>query len=365
MSKRRIRISLLIVIPLLLIGGYLINKFWLNQSDLPAESPTQNAPRAAAGKTGGGRAIPVTVALVKEEKVIDGVRAVGSLVPNEEVDIAGEIAGKIASINFKEGTQVKKGDILVKINDDDLQAQLKRYEFQEENIRKKLERQRILFQKEAVSGEMFDQVQTEYNVLLSDIEILKVKIDRCKIKAPFSGTIGIRSVSEGSYLQVGSKIARMVDYNTLKLEFAIPEKYINLPLVGSTVYFSGKADDKRYTAQIYAMEPKVEENTRSIVLRALYNNNGGNLRPGMSISVTIPTSSTTNSLIIPTEAVVPAMDSKSVWVVKDGKPVLTQIETGLRLADRIEVLSGLSVGDSVIITGLMQMREGSAIEVTN
>lgn len=364
MSKRRIRISLLIIIPLLLVGGYLINRFWLNQTDIPTEAPSQSAPKSNA-RAGSGRPIPVTVFLAKEEKIIDGVRAVGSLVPNEEVDIAGEIAGKVASINFKEGAQVKKGDVLVKVNDDDLQAQLKRYEFQEENIRKKLDRQRILFQKEAVSGEMFDQVQTEYNVLLSDIEILKVKIDRCKIKAPFSGAIGIRSVSEGSYLQVGSKIARMVDYNTLKLEFAIPEKYINLPLVGSNVYFTGKADEKRYTAQIYAMEPKVEENTRSIILRAVFNNSGGNLRPGMSISVTIPTSATTSSLIIPTEAIVPAMDSKSVWVAKGGKAVLTQVETGLRLADRIEVLSGLSVGDSVIITGLMQMREGSVIEVTN
>lgn len=359
MSKRKIRISILIIIPCLLVGGFLVNKYLLNQSDIPTESPT------LAVRSGAGKMIPVTVALVQSEQIIDGIRAMGSLIPNEEVDIAGEIAGKVTSINFEEGASVSKGQLLVKINDDDLQAQLNRYEFQEQNLRKKLERQRILFEKEAISGEMFDQVQTEYNVLLADVEILKVKIERCRIKAPFSGTIGFRTVSDGSYIQVGSKIARLVDFNTLKLEFSIPEKYINKPLVGTTIYFSTESDPSRKSAKIYAMEPKLESNTRTIILRALYNNTAGKLRPGMSLRVTIPTSELSSSLMIPTEAVVPAMDSKSVWMVKDGKPVMVLIETGTRLENKIEVIKGLSEGDSVIITGLMQIREGAAIKVTN
>lgn len=365
MSKRKIRITLLIVIPLLLIGGYLVNKYWLNRSDIPSESPLKETSSAPAAKGGSGRSIPVTVAIVESEKIIDGIRAVGSLVANEEVDVAGEIAGKVISINFTEGTMVNKGDLLVKINDDDLQAQLKRYEFQEQNLRKKLERQRILFEKEAISGEMFDQVQTEYNVLLADIEILRVRIDRCRIKAPFSGTIGIRSVSEGSYIQVGSKVAGLVDLNTLKVEFSIPEKYFDVPLVGRSVYFTTKASNKSYTAQVYAMEPKIDEQTRTIILRALYDNRSTKLQPGMSVAVTIPTTTALSSLMIPTEAVIPAMDSKSVWIVRDGKPEQRVIETGTRLESKIEVTKGLEEGDSVIITGLMQMREGAAIKVTN
>lgn len=362
MSRKTTRITLIILIPILLIVGLLFNKYILNQSDIPDETPKVES---SARSKGGNKPIPVTVSLVQSEKVIDGIRAVGSLVPNEEVDIAGEIAGKIVSINFKEGTEVTKGQLLVQVNDDDLQAQLKRYEFQEQNLHKKLERQRILFEKEAISGEMFDQVQTEYNVLLADVEILKVRIARCKIKAPFSGTIGIRSVSDGSYIQVGSKIASLVDLNTLKLEFSIPQKYINIPLVGTTVYFTTTASEQKHTAQIYAMEPKIEDKTRTIILRALHNNANNKLRPGMSVAVTIPTSALTSTLMIPTEAVIPAMDSKSVWVVRDNKPIQTIIETGTRLENKIEVLKGLQEGDSIIITGLMQLREGASIKVTN
>lgn len=195
MSKRKIRTTLIILIPLLLVGGYLVNKFLLNQSDIPSELPAKATAAKGGGQGGSSRAIPVTVSLAKSEQIIDGIRAQGSLMPNEEIDVASEIAGKINSINFNEGSPVQKGDLLVKVNDDDLQAQAKRYEFQEQNLRKKLERQRVLLEKEAISGEMFDQIQTEYNVLLADIEVLKVKIDRCRIKAPFSGTIGFRSVS--------------------------------------------------------------------------------------------------------------------------------------------------------------------------
>lgn len=365
MSKRKIRTTLIILIPLLLVGGYLVNKFLLNQSDIPSELPAKATAAKGGGQGGSSRAIPVTVSLAKSEQIIDGIRAQGSLMPNEEIDVASEIAGKINSINFNEGSPVQKGDLLVKVNDDDLQAQAKRYEFQEQNLRKKLERQRVLLEKEAISGEMFDQIQTEYNVLLADIEVLKVKIDRCRIKAPFSGTIGFRSVSDGSYIQVGSKIARLVDNNTLKLEFSIPEKYTELPLVGTTIYFSTKASDERHTSRIYAMEPKLEANTRTIILRGLYNNATDRLKPGMSISVTIPTSALSTTLMIPTEAIIPAMDSKSVWVVRDGKPVLTVVETGTRLESKIEVTKGLIEGDSVIVTGLMQLREGASINVTN
>lgn len=337
-----------------------ISKSWTSEQDAPAATPT-----VKSGPGGGSRTIPVMVSLVKSEQVLDGIRAVGSLVANEEVDLASDISGKIQQINFEEGTRVTKGDVLVKVNDDDLLAQLKRYKFQEKTLGEKLERQRYLLEREAISAETFDQVQTEYNVLQADIQILKVKIDRTEIRAPFDGVVGLRYVSEGSYIQPNTKIAKMVDYNTLKLEFSIPEKYISMPLVGQTAYFTTAGSKKQNTAKIYAIEPKVDENTRTIILRAKYNNSNGSLRPGMSMKVTIPTSEVASTLMIPTEAVVPAMDNKSVWVVRQGAPVQQVIETGIRQERTIEVLTGLEEGDSVIITGLMQLREGAKIKVTN
>lgn len=359
--KRKIRIVLLVVIPIVLIAMFLLQQYVVGGS-----SPKGSDPAATAGSPrGGAKVIPVTVTIAAEQEVVDGIRAVGSLMPNEEVDIASEVQGKVTAIEFAEGSSVKKGQILVRVNDDDLQAQRKQLEFKKKTLGEKVERQRILFAQEAVSQESYDQVVTEYNVLLADIELLEVKISRTKILAPFSGIIGFRYISEGSYIQPATRIARLVDYNTLKVEFSIPEKYIGTKLAGKPVRFTTESGPTEYHATIYAMEPRVDNQTRTIVIRALYNNASGTLRPGMSARVTIPTSNATKMLMLPTETIVPSLDGKSIWIVKNGKPELTPVETGNRNEAYVEVISGLAVGDSVINTGIMQLREGAAIKVTN
>ncbi|MEG1607808.1 MAG: efflux RND transporter periplasmic adaptor subunit [Mucinivorans sp.] len=356
--KHILRWSLVALSILIILGYWLVPRFWPFYVG-PDDTSPQTSTRV------GAKTIPVEVYVAQKEQVLDGIRAVGSLVANEQVELASEISGKVVQVLFTEGTAVQKGQVLVRINDDDLQAQLKRYQFQEKTLSEKLNRQRILFEKEAISRETFDQVQTEYNVLLADMDILKIKIDRSQIKAPFSGVIGFRYVSQGSYIQPNSRIAMLVDYATLKVEFAVPEKYVNINMVGHGCFFTTESNPKAQRAMIYAMEPKVEENTRSIVLRATYNNASGRLRPGMSARVTIPMSQNAEVLMVPTEAIIPSISGKSVWLVRGGKLEQQQVETGTRQEAKIEVLKGLAIGDSVIITGLMQLREGAAIKVTN
>lgn len=364
-KKKKIRITLFIVIPLVLVGMFLLQQYVIGGSKPDAGPPAQSGKSDKGGK-GGDRIIPVTVSVAAEQEVADGIRAVGSLMPNEEVDIASEVSGKVTEILFKEGAPVQKGEVLVKINDDDLQAQLKRYQFQEKTLKENVERQRILFDKEAISQQAYDEVVTQYNMLLADIELLNVKIDKTRIRAPFAGTVGFRYISDGSYIQPGTRIARLVDYGTLKVEFSIPEKYISLPFIGKTVTFTTEASKDIHKAAIYAMEPRVEDKTRTIVLRARYNNTRGQLRPGMSTQqVTIPTSQATRVLMVPTEAIVPSLDGKSVWIARAGTAELVPVETGSRTETQVEVLKGIAAGDSVIVTGLMQLRDGAKIKVTN
>lgn len=358
-TKHIIRWSVVVVI-IVILGVWLVSRFFADQGATEGQATMKS--KAGGGKSGAG-VIPVTVNVAAKRQVLDGIRSVGNMVANEEVELSSEISGKIRALKFNEGTRVSKCDVLVEINDDDLQVQLKRLEFQKKTLAERLERQRLLFEQEAVSRESYDQVQTEYNVLLADMEVIQVRVERSQIKAPFSGVVGFRYVSEGSYIQPNSKIAKLVDYNTIKLEFGIPEKYVNMKLVGQTVYFTVESDPNPYTAIIYAMEPKVEEDTRTVILRARYNNNVGRFRPGMSCRVTIPTTAAVHLLMIPTQAVVPTLDGKSVWIVKNGEPLLQPVETGTRLEKDIEITRGLNTGDSVIITGLMQLREGSKISI--
>jgi membrane fusion protein (multidrug efflux system) len=316
-------------------------------------------------KMGKGKNVSISaqVFVVEAAELSNGIQAVGTLLANEEVDIVSEIAGKIVGVYFEEGKAVAKNQLLVKVEDTDLQAQLKRAEYQLKLTSERLERQKILLDKEAVSREDFDQVQTDYNILLADIELLKTKIAKTEIRVPFSGTIGFRDVSVGSYLQPNTLISHLSDQYKLKVEFSIPERYASASLLGKKILFRTESSDKEYEALVYAVDSKIDIATRTVIVRGMFNNTKGDLKSGMFVRLTLVTETSSNVILIPTESIVPEMDGKKVWVVSDGKAQAKSVVTGFRSNNNIEVLSGLEIGDTVMITGLMQVREGSLIKV--
>jgi len=324
-----------------------------------------NAKENESKMTGQGKnaPVPVQVFVVNTSEYSSGIQAVGTMLSNEEVDIISEISGKIVGIYFEEGKQVSKGQLLVKVEDADLQAQLKRAEHQLKLISERLERQKILFGKDAVSREEFDQVQTDYNILLADIELLKTKIAKTEISTPFSGTIGFRNVSIGSYLQPNTVISHLSDHSKLKVEFSIPEKYVSTSLVGKKILFKAETSDKEYEAVVYAVDSKVDIATRTVVVRGIYNNAKGEFKSGMFVRLTLVLENSEDVILIPTEAIVPEMGGKKVWVVSDGAAKSKPVATGFRSNNSIEILSGLEASDTVIVTGLMQVRDGSLVKI--
>lgn len=315
-----------------------------------------------AGKASGGK-LPVTGIIAKYSASTNGINATGTLLANEDVELVAEIVGKVRKIYFEEGSVVKKGELLLKVDDADLQAQLNRAEFQRKLLTERLERQRILLQRESISREAFDQLQTDYNVLEADIELLKVRISRTEIRAPFDGMMGFRYVSEGSYVQPSSQIARIVDNSILKFEFTIPEKYIGQNLKGKEIVFQVAGYDKPYTAQVYAVDPLIDVKTRTILLRARFTNTGLRLLPGMFAKGNLLAEGKNEYIQIPTEAVVPEMDGKRMWVVKNGKATSVPVQTESRDEKNVEIISGIQVGDTILTGGLMQLREGMAVTV--
>ncbi len=314
-------------------------------------------------RPGGQGQLPVTGRIAKPSYLTNGIRSAGSLLANEEVDIVSKVSGKVTAVYFREGSKVRKGDLLVKIYDDDLQAQLRRSEIQEKMLSEKLERQRVLLSKDAVSREAFDQLQTDYNVILADINLLKVRIAETEVRAPFDGMIGFRYVSEGTYVTPQVKIAHLVDQSTLKLEFAVSEKYVSENLMGKRISFTTYGYPDEFFATVYAVDYRIDETTRTIGLRARFDNRSGKLVPGMFASLTLITDEKTNALQVPTESIVPDMNEKKLWVVRGGRADLIPVVTGARTASMIEVLSGLSAGDTVLVSGLMQLRPNMAVKV--
>ncbi len=334
------------------------------------QSPAQGQAQRPGGQQNQGQRpggqqnqLPVTGTIAKPSYLTNGIRSAGSLLANEEVDIVSKVSGKVTAVYFIEGSKVRKGDLLVKIYDEDLQAQLRRSEIQEKMLSEKLERQRVLLEKDAVSREAFDQLQTDYNVILADINLLKVRIAETEVRSPFDGVIGFRYVSEGSYVTPNVKIAHLIDPSFLKLEFAISEKYVSEQLMGKRISFETKGYNEEFFATVYAVDYRIDETTRTIGLRARFDNRGGRLVPGMFASLTLITDEKQNAIQVPTEAIVPEMNEKKVWVARNGRALMVPVITGTRTATMIEVTSGLSAGDTVLTTGLMQLRDNMPVRI--
>lgn len=345
-------------IPIVVVGVILIPRLDFSSKDKASESPTTTkSPRTSSRGD-----LPVTGIIASLSTSSNGIPVTGTLVANEEVELVSETAGKVIEIAFQEGALVKKGALLVKVDDSDLKAQLERSEYQQKLLEAKLDRLRVLLKRESISVEEFQQMETEYNMNLADIELLKVKITRTEIRAPFDGRMGFRYVSVGSYLQPSTKVSTIVDNSFLKVEFVIPEKYtVGVPLVGRKIDFEVAGLGHDIEAEVYAVDPQISDK-HAATLRARYRNTD-NLMAGMFVKGQWSTAEGLKFILIPTEAVVPEMNGKRLWVMKNGKATSVPVQTDSRDNKFVEVTSGIQVGDTVLTGGLMQLREGMAVSV--
>jgi len=308
------------------------------------------------GGQGGRQALNASGFLIKPSMLSDIYRSFGSLKPAEVVELAFETSGKIVGINFTEGTRVKKGDLLAKINDRPLQAQLEKLQAQKKLIEEKEFRQRSLLTKDAISQESYDQIVTELQTNQADINLILARIAETELRAPFDGIIGLRYVSEGSYTNPSTKIARLVKIKPIKLEFSVPERYSNQVKIGYPVSFSVDGSGNTFKASVYAIEPQVDENTRTVVIRSLYPNSNEELSAGRSATITLLLSEIDNAIAIPTEALIPEMEGETVFVYRNGKAQSVKVLTGLRTESLIQITDGLKFGDTLLTTGILQLR---------
>ena len=295
--------------------------------------------------------------IIKPEKFSEIRNASGTLRPDEEVDLSFETSGKIISIKFTEGTRVKKGDLLAKINDRPLQAQLEKLLAQKKLTEAKEFRERSLLEKDAISQESYDQIVTELQTIEADINLIEARISETELRAPFDGIIGLRYLSEGSYATPSTKIAKLIKISPLKIEFSIPEKYAAEIRIGYPVTFTVVGINNDFKATVYAVDPKIDVDTRTIILRALYPNSREELKSGAFASIALILSQIENAVSIPTEALIPEMEGEKVFIFKSGKASTVKVQTGLRTESRIQITKGLNFGDTLLITGILQLRE--------
>jgi membrane fusion protein (multidrug efflux system) len=320
--------------------------------------------RSVRGGLAAQATLPVGVIVVNPQNFEETVRTTGTLQPNEEVILQSEVSGKILHIFFQEGKIVKKGQLLVKINDNELQAQLQRVQLQMDLASETEFRQRKQLEIGAISQETYDQFLSELNTLKAEKALIDARIEKTEIRAPFTGKIGLRYVSTGGIIMNNAKIASLIDNDPLKIEFAIPEKYSGQIEVGNKVFFKLQDSNIKYEAEIYAIEPKIDPATRTLNMRALYSNEQQNITPGTFADVDLVVRKKSATCMIPTEALIPELLGSKVYLLKNGKAVAAAVETGFRTNRLIEITSGLQQGDTVITTGILQLRPGTPVNLS-
>lgn len=287
----------------------------------------------------------------------------GSIDANEKVDIRSEVSGVVRSISFREGGRVQKGQVLLKIDDSELRAQLSQA-LTRENLASGTEnRAKQLLEKEAISQEEFDIALADLRSLKAQTQLIRAQLAKTSVNAPFSGTIGLRSISEGEYVTPTTIVATLVNTNPVKITFSIPEKYSNQIKNNSKIAFTLSGSNKKYAATVYAIEPQVEAATRTLQLRARASNDDGLLIPGSFANITLPLNTIDDALLVPSEAIIPVQNGKKVFVSSNGKAKEVMVETSSRTEKEVLITSGLAAGDTVLTTGIMTLKEGSPVKV--
>lgn len=340
-------------IPIIIVAALLIPRLNLLGTS-PQVAPVQ--------RSTSGTPLPVIGVVAEISKVSSTEKLTGMLYPNEEVELISEISGKVLKIYFDDGDYVNEGKLLLKVDDTNLQLQLRRALAQSKLLELNLDRQRQLLNRESVSLQSLQEMETDYELISADIELLKYQIGKTEIRAPFSGDISFRSVSPGSYLQPSTSIATLTDNSTLKVQFELPDRFAGFSLVGKKLEVHIDNIDRRFETEIYAVDPNMDPEVKRISVRGRFKNSD-NLPAGMYISGYLPISEE-EFIPIPTEAVVPEMEGNRVWIVKGGKSKSVPIEIAGRDNKNVGIKSGIHVGDTVLTTGLMQLREGMIVDVS-
>lgn len=354
--KKSVRITLVCLIILFVLGIIFFPKlksFFKKDSDIaPAAAPSMQR-----------QPLSVNAIVLDYTTLTDIFRTKGLLIPDEEVELTFETSGKITKIYFEEGREVKEGDLLAKVNDETLQAELAKLEAQLPLAEEKVFRQKSLLQKDAVSKEAYEMVSTELAKLNADIDLIKARIRQTELRAPFDGIVGLRRVSEGSYASPTTIITNLTKIKPLKLEFSVNEKQANDIRAGKRLSFTVENDLTLYHAKVYAVESRLDESTLTLKARALYDNANGKLQPGRSVTVEIVMDEIHNTLTIPSAATLAEMGQSIAFVYKNGVAKQVNVKRGARTASDVQIVDGLNVGDTVLVTGVMQLRNDMAVKI--
>ena len=328
----------------------------------PKLRSTTDAADAPASTADAPRALRVAVLELVPERLVERLSTTGTVRAAEQVELVSEISGKVEEILFREGSRVTAGQLLLKIDDTELQAERERAVYRVELAERREAQRKQLSDEGVISVDEYDLALNQLNVLRSELRVIEAQLLKTEIRAPFSGVVGLRYVSQGSYLSPQKRIATLQDVDPVKIDFSVPEKYASRMRPGGEISFRVRGDERTFTGTIYAVEPSVDADTRSLQLRAESSNPDRALVPGAFADVELVIAEIDDALTVPSIAVIPELGGRKVFVLEDGKAAPRPVETGIRTDERVQITSGLAPGERVIVSAIQQLRPGLAVE---
>lgn len=306
-------------------------------------------------------AMAVQVHVLSPAPLDNSFTTTGTLLPNEEVELRSEVSGRVTQLGFQEGAAVSAGQTLVRINDDDLQAQLRKAEAGLKLATDAEARQKQLLEVSGISQETLDATVAQRIGMQAEADNLRALIAKTNIRAPFSGTIGLRSISEGGYVAPSTLIANLKQTSPMKLDFAVPERHGRQMRAGTDVVFTVEGDTASYSAEVFAVEPSIDPATRTVRVRARTPNPGGRLIPGSFVKVAVNLGTVPDALTIPAEALIPDIQGQKVMVMKNGQAKSVRVDIGIRTENTVQLIKNVQPGDTVITSALLAVRDGMAV----
>jgi membrane fusion protein, multidrug efflux system len=303
-------------------------------------------------------------AVVASETVIDQMlNATGTVMAYEDIELRSEISGKITEILFREGAIVQKGQLLVRLNDKEIKAELQKAVYEKDLLEQKETRQKKLLAINAISREEYDDALKSLNVVKAQISLLTAQLEKTELRAPFSGMAGLRNVSEGAVVTPGTIITTLQNINPLKLDFSVPEKYSRELRNGTKIHFTVEGLDSILSAEIFAIEPRIDPSNRTLKMRAVFKNPQRLVLPGAFANVSYSPGSARNSMMVPSQAIIPDAGGVKVLVLKNGLAENCRVQTGYRDQTHVEIVSGIVPGDTILTSGILQIRPGMPVTV--
>ncbi|NML41030.1 efflux RND transporter periplasmic adaptor subunit [Chitinophaga sp. G-6-1-13] len=335
----------------------------VSASFLAACSNGKSAPKKAALAAVPSPALPVDIVLARVETLSQLESISGTTLPFREVTIRSEVPQRVLHVGFQDGAHVTEGQLLYKLNDAELQARLKQLSAELELAGLNEKRLADLLKTEAVKQQEYDEVATKLNMLKAQKELLQAELAKTAIHAPFSGNIGITKVVAGAYVTPNVELVSLQDQGKIKVNFAVPEKYLPLIRTGGTVHFTTGLSNEQYTAVISATEPGVDAGNRSMLVQAVAANPGGKLKGGLSARIFFSTAGAdAKGITIPTEALIPGGNGYAVFVKKNGAARMSPVAIGSRTETHAVITSGLQDGDSVIVSNILRLGDGAPVQ---